>query len=67
MKKQWSLFRFCVCSEEKLGFCDMKGDCMRKMKIALLLVALFAFSSELFAYDFDSLETTYSKEVYDKR
>ena len=37
------------------------------MKIALLLVALFAFSSELFAYDFDSLETTYSKEVYDKR
>ena len=46
MKKQWSLFRFCVCSGEKLGFCDMKGVRMRK--IILITLAMFlALSSSL--------------------
>ena len=40
---------------------------MRKMKIALLLVALFAFSSELFAYNFKDLNIPYSEDVFEKK
>ena len=46
MKKQWSLFRFCVCSGEKLGFCDMKGVRMRKT-ILIALAIFLALSSSL--------------------